>query len=473
MNKCGYKTIFLLLFLVFLISLLFLRDSDAAAAGAGDEKMRVAVVEFDVKGDLGIKDAGAIVAEWMISSIGKTGKFDLKERVLLKKVLEEQKLVLSGIMDNKETVTKIGKLYGIKGIIAGGVLRWGNTISVTARLIDTTTGSIIRTCDLKTSNVDEIPNKIDDLALILAGELSPLEAHLSEQTNVPAEGSPMSKGASMVKGDKPRYWQDPVTGMEFVWIEGGCYKMGQSETEAADIIAKEGKTKYRRFYDDEMPEHKVCVDGLWVGAYEVTNKQFRIFQPDHSSKDYKGMTLNSDKQPAVYVSWTQAKSFAQWLTDKNQGNKKFRLPTEAEWEYICKAGTKSSRFWGDDSDDACRYGNVFDRTAQKKDTLPLRNHDCDDGYVVTAPVGSFEPNPYGIYDLLGNVWEWVEDDYLKDGYKTYSKNNPVYKSDGSSNKVRRGGSWADEPPSVRCSNRGNRSAEQQNNKIGFRLVFGE
>lgn len=136
---------------------------------AATKKMRVAVVEFDVKGNLGIEDAGAIIAEWMIGSIHKTKEYDLKERVLLKKVLSEQDLGMSGLIDGK-TASKIGEIYGVKGIITGSVLKWGKTISVTARLIDTSNGSILKTATVKSTDIDSIPDRIDDVALIIAGK---------------------------------------------------------------------------------------------------------------------------------------------------------------------------------------------------------------------------------------------------------------------------------------------------------------
>jgi formylglycine-generating enzyme required for sulfatase activity len=454
-------------------------DIQSVHAETDDKKMSVAVVEFDVMGDLGIKDAGAIIAEWMISSIGKTGKFDLKERVLLKKVLEEQELVLSGIVVDNKVVNKIGKLYGVQGVITGGVLRWGQTISVTARLIDTSNGTILKACDVKTSNIDAIPNKIDDLALILAGLEHPShEEHVSSDMHGVA---PSIETGPAIKDDldgrktadpSSGTYREPVTGMEFVLIEGGCFMMGQQKVESIDITEEMGQRQYKRYYDDEKPAHKVCVKGLWIAKHEVTNRQFRLYQDGHISKHYKGYSLNGDEQPAVYVSWNQAQAFAQWLAVQNVTGKTFRLPTEAEWEYVCRAGTESARFWGDDSDEACRYGNVYDRTAKRGDTVSVVNHDCDDDFVVTAPVGSFDPNPYGIYDMLGNVWEWVEDDYHKEGYKAHSFEDPLYKSGNpDANKARRGGAWSDAPASVRCANRGNRSPNRKNNKIGFRLVM--
>ena len=114
-------------------------------------------------------------------------------------------------------------------------------------------------------------------------------------------------------------WREPVTGMEFVWVPGGCFRMGSPAGEA-------GRD------NDEGPEHDVCVDGFWMGKTEVTNKQYRKFISGHQSKFYKEHSLNGNNQPVVRVSWHDAKAFGDWLTNQNAGQYQFRLPTEAEWE---------------------------------------------------------------------------------------------------------------------------------------------
>ena len=121
---------------IFFISALLISIPFIVQAEIVTDKMTVAVVEFQVKGDIGISDAGAIIAEWMISALVDTGKFILNERVLLAKVLEEQAFSESGLVD-EETIAKAGQLFGVEAIVTGSVLQWGNTTSVTARLIDT------------------------------------------------------------------------------------------------------------------------------------------------------------------------------------------------------------------------------------------------------------------------------------------------------------------------------------------------
>ena len=443
------------------------------AAGDCDAKMPVAVVEFDVMGELGIPDAGAIIAEWMISALGRTRAFDLKERVLLKKVLEEQQLAASGLLDD-QAAAEIGKLYGVSGVVSGGVLRWGKTLSVTARLIDTTTGTILRTSDIKVENPDQIPGRMDELARALVIEEEAVKSAASASVTTVAAVTPLPCGEA-ITGAVPKapkagqVWKDEASGYEFVRIEGGCFTMGQSEEEKTRVIREEGEALYRKNYADEEPAHKVCVDGFWMGRFEVTNAQFKMFKTDHDSGSYKGLSLNGAALPVVNVSWQQAQDYADWLTKQQGGKNRFRLPTEAEWEFACRAGTGWERFWGNESDQSCKFANVYDRVAQKSDPCPWQQHDCDDEFVATAPVGNYFPNPFGLHDILGNVWEWTADGYSPDAYKSHARNNPLH-SEGET-KVRRGGSWADSPGSVRCGNRGKRSPDRESNQVGFRLVM--
>jgi formylglycine-generating enzyme required for sulfatase activity len=246
-------------------------------------------------------------------------------------------------------------------------------------------------------------------------------------------------------------WREPVTGMEFVWVPQGCYQMGSNSGDS-----------------DEKPVHKVCLDGFWMAKHEVTNRQYRKYKSSHDSKDYKGVNLNRDDQPAVYVSWDDAKAFAKWLSSKS--GKQIALPTEAQWEYAARAGTGTVRYWGDDADDACRYANVHDRTSKNKfSNFTWQNHNCNDGYAGTSPVGSFRSNNFGLYDMLGNVWEWCEDVYDKEAYSKHSRNNPLVLS-GGSDRVLRGGSWSSKPWNVRSAYRYRYSASFTLDYLGFRLI---
>ncbi|MBW1989717.1 MAG: formylglycine-generating enzyme family protein [Deltaproteobacteria bacterium] len=249
-------------------------------------------------------------------------------------------------------------------------------------------------------------------------------------------------------------WIEPVTGMEFVWIPGGCFMQGTPPTEPGR-------------YPDEGPVHETCVDGFWMGKYEVTNAQYRVYDPTHDAGDYKGFDLNGDDQPAVYLSWYEIMDFCWWLTKQHHGKYTFFLPTEAEHEYAARGGTTTSRFWGDDPSQACKYANVADLSAKKR-YEEWEVHDCDDGYVVNAPVGSFLPNPFGLYDILGNAWEWCQD--WNGEYPSGPVTNPLGPGSSEHGRVVRGGSWDNLPSGVRCGNRSYATPNFTRYNNGFRLV---
>lgn len=452
------------LFIVLLLVAATPAGSGWAAGPLPAARTSVAVVEFNVMGDLGTEGGGAIVAEWLVSALGESKVFALRERVLLKKVLAEQQLTMAGLVDEGTAAAKIGKLYGLDAVISGSIFRWGSTITVSARLIDTSTGAIQRTAEIRSGAMDAVPDRIKELARVLTGQATQAEIDAGQACALGPKS--MEAGAKLDLGCTT--WTEPTTGMEFVLFPGGCYQMGQSEQEKKFLIQEYGDAEYAKLYADESPRHEVCVDDFWLARQETTNRQFRLFRPEHNSLDYRGRTMNDDQQPAVYTSWEDAGAFAAWLSAKYQ-DRTFRLPSEAEWEKGCRAGTDTPRFWGWDSDEACRFANVHDRGAEKENHFGWPPHDCDDGYVVTAPVGSLAPNPAGLYDMLGNAWEWTQDIYRPD-YKEHDRDNPVV-NDGGSNRVRRGGSWNNETGSIRCANRGKREANRQNNRIGFRLLM--
>jgi len=244
---------------------------------------------------------------------------------------------------------------------------------------------------------------------------------------------------------------DPSTGMELVFIKGGCYEMGDSVGDGDP---------------NERPAHEVCISDFYIGKYEVTNAQFKKFRPQHSSSNYEGLNLDEDRQPAVNVSWEDAVDFARWLSDKT--GQKYRLPTEAEWEYAARAATKTSRFWGNNPDDACQYANVGDMTAKKR-WPRWTAFFCDDGYVVASPVGSFKPNGFGLYDMLGNAWEWCEDVYDSRAYVKLPQNNPVYEGSGEY-RVVRGGGWSNGPMGIRISHRVGLTPTFGHHALGLRLL---
>ena len=289
-------------------------------------------------------------------------------------------------------------------------------------------------------------------------------------------------------------YTDPTTGMEFVYVKGGSFYMGQTRKEKKQIIAEAGEKIYNKYFSSELPRHQVRVDGFWMGRYEVTVGQWRKFiratgyRTDaekntgksgcFSFKENKwdwiagrywddpGFTQSSSR-PVACVSYNDVAAYIDWLNKKTT-SREYRLPTEAEWEYAARGGTRTIRFWGDDTDSsACRYANVADKGHGWRNPFP-----CVDGYKWAAPVGSFQPNSYGLYDMLGNVWEWCSDWYDEDYYKSSPRSNPQGPSSGS-NRVVRGGSWFVGPWHVRAANRLRVGPATRIGDLGFRLVFSE
>lgn len=254
-----------------------------------------------------------------------------------------------------------------------------------------------------------------------------------------------------------KFLEEPFIGMKLVDLKGECFSLGSPDSQAER-------------YFNEKPK-RVCVEDFSISQYEITNAQYRQFKPDHDSGFYfnsanQSFSLNGDQQPAVEVSWQDAVAFADWLSERT--GKRYRLPTEAEWEYAARAKTTSPRYWGDASKEACTYANVTDQTAQSDWSAEII-HNCKDGYAVTAPVGSLTPNKYQLYDMLGNVSEWTcskyQSDYDREAVGCAEQNA------ASERRTVRGGSWDDIPRMVRVSDRDGRHPGLRENDLGFRLVL--
>lgn len=238
---------------------------------------------------------------------------------------------------------------------------------------------------------------------------------------------------------------------------------------------------------NEGPQHNVRLDyNLAVGKFEVTLQQFEQFI---SATDYplRGCTTYEEgswkyrndrgwespgfhqdqTEPVTCVSWEDARYYTDWLKKKT-GND-YRLLSASEWEYIARAGTDTSRNWGDTSELACRHTNIADQTTQEK--YPgWEIHDCKDGYVYTAPVEDLKPNNFGIYATLGNVFEWVEDCW-NDSYQGAPSDGSSWSEGDCSKRSLRGGSWYSQPNYVRSAFRNRFNADVRASTIGFRVAL--
>ena len=217
----------------------------------------------------------------------------------------------------------------------------------------------------------------------------------------------------------------------------------------------------------EKPRHRVTIPRPFeIGKYEVTFDEYDQFA--HAT----GRALPGDqgwgrgRRPVINVSWEDAVAYAAWLSKMT--GKSYRLPTEAEWEYAARAGSEDSRFWGDDAKQACPYANGADRSFRQAG-YSGEIHDCDDGYANTAEVGSSKANSLGLQDMLGNVWEWVQDSW-HDDYQDVPADGSAWEEAGGGPRVGRGGSWRDEPEWLRSAARDGDNPRLRAYYAGFRLA---
>jgi formylglycine-generating enzyme required for sulfatase activity len=248
-------------------------------------------------------------------------------------------------------------------------------------------------------------------------------------------------------------------GTELVYIPAGEFMMGSSDAEIDEALFETKKyfnSAERSWFSNESPKHKVTIkDGFWMGKFEVTQAEWQAVMGDNPSK-FKECGGNC---PVEQVSWDDIQVFLKRLNQKNDGFE-YRLPTEAEWEYAARAGTTT----------AFAFGNSLNSSqANFNGNYPYAS--TKGNYIgKTVKVGSYSPNNFGLYDMHGNVWEWVQDIYNS----SYS-NLPV---DGSANmsvgdsslRVLRGGSWSDYGVSCRSADRGRYAPATRNYDFGFRLV---
>ena len=233
-------------------------------------------------------------------------------------------------------------------------------------------------------------------------------------------------------------------------------------------------------YPDEYPQAQVKIERpFYMGKFEITNAQYAPFDPTHDSryisvfnKDQStpGQVANRAQQPVIRISWQQAMAFCEWLSGKT--GRKFTLPTEAQWEYACRAGAATPMHYGDVAGDFAKFANLADqrlRSLCRRDSpkwIPCLAN-VDDGAVVTSDVGRYQPNAWGLYDMHGNVAEWT-----LTTYKPYPYDPSDGRDDGSpaGRKVTRGGSFYDRPKRGRSAFRLDYYSWQPVFNVGFRVV---
>jgi len=295
-------------------------------------------------------------------------------------------------------------------------------------------------------------------------------------------------------------------GMELVLLPAGEFTMGSDE--APETLARDYPQYERQRLSelaDERPAHKVRITrAFFLGKHEVTVGQFRRFLeasgyvPESEADGTGGYGYNplydpqtgangdafegrdpryswrnpgfaqGDDHPVVNVSWNDAMALCAWLSSTE--GVAYRLPTEAEWEYAARAGTRTRYSSGDDPQTLLKAANVFDLDAAAHwPTWKRHALNGHDGFAFTAPVGSFPPNAFGLHDMHGNAWEWTADWYGERYYAQSPADDPAGPADGSV-KVRRGGSWHTWSFYARSSYRNWNSARTRYTLVGMRLL---
>lgn len=264
---------------------------------------------------------------------------------------------------------------------------------------------------------------------------SPSGSSSSVAESPPAPGS--STGAGPKAGETRSF-----AGIEFSWIPAGTFTMGSPPSEDG--------------HQENERQHRVTITkGFWMGVYEVTQEQWKSVMGGNPAR------FVDDKKPVETVSHVDCGRFIDRLNGKGEG--RFRLPTEAEWEYACRAGTTTAFSFGNDVNDFFEYGNASKEEEVEKEEEEEDKKEKKE----TTPVGTFKPNPWGLYDMHGNVSEWCSD-----LFENYSGEDAVDPKGASSNNllVHRGGSYTYRPIFARSAFRYYATEERRYPRIGLRLV---
>ncbi len=247
---------------------------------------------------------------------------------------------------------------------------------------------------------------------------------------------------------------------EMVVIPAGEFMMGSEFAESG--------------HPDEKPRHKVVIAKAFaLSRTEVTFDQWAACVAEGKCREPSDDDLGRGDRPVINVTWQEARDFAAWLSAKT--GQRYRLPTEAEWEYAARGGTATPWFWGTAESSfgshlACEYANTHDETGKEAHPMYVwSNHPCADGFPETAPTGRFKPNAFGLHDMLGNVREWVLDCH-KPGYEGAPTDGSAVDAEACEKRIVRGGAWIDGASTTRAAYRHPEKPDSATYQIGVRLL---
>jgi sulfatase modifying factor 1 len=392
----------------------------------------IAIFDFDVVGKVD-KDISRPLSDSVRYEIVRSGRFKVMDRANMDRILKEQAFQMTGGV-LKDKAIEAGQFLGVGKIVIGSIGIVGRTYMTSLSLVNIESGETERveedTCRCE---LDELIESVRRTAgKLIAGGPAPTLAPMPTPPTVPLRPASAPQTPAHVTTPSGFTYRDSVTGIEFVLVRGGCFQMGD--------VFNDGDR-------EERPVHEVCVDDFYLGKYEVTQGQWKMIKSRNPSSNH-----DNDMNPVEDVSWNDVQDFIKELNQKT--GRYYRLPTEAEWEYAARSGGHREKWAGTNNE------NELDSYAWNNNNS---NRD-------THPVGQKRPNALGLYDMTGNVWEWVGDWYDRSYYSESPRNNPSGPARGG-DRVYRGGSYKDRADDLRTMKRENKSNRRSDSSLGFRLAL--
>lgn len=394
------------------------------------EVKKVAILEtVDKAGEVpyGVKLQVRMSLTYAISS---TPGFEGYDRVDMSSIMGEQNFQRTGMVSNDQ-IKKLGEMTGAQYVlIAEAAIYDAQNIIITAKVLDVETGNVANSAPPAFAGKD--PEKMQMACAMLAQKLLGISAMPSQSSH------------NFSQNAHQDYTENALDlNMKMVWVEGGDFLMGcTSEQSNCD--------------KDEQTVRCVKVDGFYIGMMEVTQAQWEkvmgtsIYQQRDKANPSWPMYGVGPDYPMYNISWEEAMRFCRLLSQKT--GKTYTLPTEAQWEYAARGGKKA---------DGTKYSgsNLIDVVAWYEGNSGGSTHPC----------GTKRANALGLYDMLGNVWEWCKDWYANT-YISSDTNNPTGPASGTS-RVNRGGGWGTNASRCRAANRLSDSPDTRIYNLGFRVVY--
>jgi formylglycine-generating enzyme required for sulfatase activity len=442
---------------LFLITTLF-----AGISAAGVKYVAVLETEIDASAKIAKAEAHEVTEEIRRQAVKNLPRD--KYSIMTAESVIAQGDIVAAECNESNCVFTTGRKIGADYVVRGTIRKIQTRFTLSVVIYDTDNETLVASSDPVRS--EKIAALIENAAGA-CGEMFRGFANPGAQ-NAPAQGYtqpvPPAPAATppVNQAPAPSAYNDNTVGIEMVFVKGGTFTMGCTAEQGSDC------------FDREKPAHGVTVSDFYIGKYEVTQEQWVLVMGSSNNPSY----FKGGKLPVERVSWNDVQEFVLRLNTLT--GKKYRLPTEAEWEYAARGGQNSKGYKYSGSNNV---GNVAWYIVNSGDKV-LRdglfeeyfNKNDNDGYnnILTSnknrmhPVGTKLPNELGIYDMSGNVYEWVSDWYGE--YNSSAQTNPKGPSTGSS-RVLRGGSWYFAAWNCRVSFRNSGNPGISNNYIGFRLVL--